>query len=52
VNARVDWGLEYFMILDKVVIFLKVSGGDEVLDLGCSDGRLAERVRSSSLSIK
>jgi SAM-dependent methyltransferase len=52
VTARVDWGLEYLMTLDKVVIFLKDSGADEVLDLGCGDGRLAERIRSSSLNIK
>ena len=52
VTARVDWGLEYLMTLDKVVTFLKDSDADEVLDLGCGDGRLAERLRFSRLSIK
>lgn len=51
-TARVDWGLEYLMTLVKVVFFLKDSGADEVLDLGCGDERLAERIRSSSVNIK
>ena len=52
VSARVDWGLEYLMTLDKVTHYLNMVGADEVLDVGCGDGRLVDRLRSTGADIK
>jgi len=52
VTANLRYGLEYLMTLDKVITFLKDSNADELLDIGCGDGRLVNRIRSYSLDIK
>ncbi len=51
-SVRVDWGLEYLMTLDKVSHYLKMVDADEVLDVGCGEGRLVDRLRATGAQTK